>query len=1421
MPESPSTSAAILAFAFCAGIAWGQAPQFPTIEQLRNVDARDSAVPGQTATQRSQERMLVQRRIAAAQSYLAAQRAGTPGLRLTPNRFGFPKLLSREGAALSGPSREAPETIARNFLRRSPALFSLAAREIDDLRLVVNDATPRATFLVLNQTLDGIDVFQAQIKFTLNAAGEIAQVASGEIAPGLALSTSPRLSAQEAVRAAYEAIEEQPPATLTPNGGNAFANPRGSRYNPITAELSIFPLNASMARLAYRVYLDFDAEHSYEILVDAQDGRLLYRCNLYVNDAQAQVWTQPPSATGARQWVNFPTASTASPGPWLAQDASASTGNNGDAFLDADGDSKPDATTSPDLSNGRAFSPTQVFNFPFGDGIMGLDPRNFQAAAVTNLFYWINAAHDYYYGLGFTEDAGNFQSDNYGRGGAGNDAVLAHAQYGGFTNNASFSFASDGAPPHIRMGIFTRGTSDKTDDLDSDYDGQVVFHEYAHGVSSRLVGGKTSTSCLGQVQSGAMGEGWSDYFGTSFFNTPVLGAYVSQNLTRGSRRYSYEGYPYTYEDLGNQGYEVHSDGEIWAATLWDLRKALGQTLADQLVVDGMKATPCNPSMTNARDAILSVDLASHAGAHRAAIWQVFAKHGLGYSAFGVDGKVGVTLDGFGDVIIQSGMRYDAAYDQPPDLQGSGNPAITSDPWTVTVAMGQAYLYTVRATNPNSGVLNYSVASGPPSMTIDPATGRISWVSTFTGGRVKIVVTDGMGGKVVHGYWLGVEPTHLLPGVPLAISGDPNGIGAADVTIPAGTQILRVTLQQSPATAMLSVNGPGLISITQSSTPVVSIVGPAAGRWSMMVGVSAPFSGVLLTASLVTPTPLAPNSSMTGLSAVASDQQFFRVTVPPGAPSLTVSTSGGTGNLSLYLRRGWPLPVVTPRYGFPYDFVSANSGNYQSITVPNPDPGDWYINVMAKTASSGFSLAVSTPVVSTNALTITTPRVLPAATAQQAYSQTLEAINGVPPYRWSFVQGYLPYNLTLSQSGVISGTPTGPSNTSQGVIPNYWFAVQVTDSAPTPATATVGFTLTLTGGMIAITNPFPTPGVLPSGFVGGAYSLMLAAAGGTPPYSWSASNLPPGLALSADGVLSGTPTAAGSFTPTISVRNSTGGSSYGQRLSMAIIAPTGPLSRIGVFPQIAAGGDWSSGLWLVNNSSQDLPVRLVFHGDDGAVGLKDANWIPQTVPLNITQMTTGVVTGLGPLSVGAHTVLDATVVDAVAPANQALVLTTNYSGIPVQGWVEALSTAPMDGYDIVVSGVLGQAVSPVQKTGTVLTFPFDNTSGRYLTAFGLTRLAGGSLPIVATAWDADWNVIVSDANITYKPYDAAGHTASLWPQFAHDAFLLPDALPATAGERGTVRITIPDGALIDAQIAAMGLLVDLTSSSVSSIPMSVE
>ena len=867
----------ILLGVLAASPAWGQsradgkAGDAARKHVLADFDVRDSAPPEALSGRGAdQAKALVERRRGAIEAFLASPAAAGLGMRIVPNRYGLPKTLFREGHALSAPSTAQPEDIARNFLRAHRTLFPLTAPDVDGLRLVSKDNSGGAVFLAFHQTLNGVGVFNGQIKFTLSATGEVIHAGADEVVPELNLSTKPRLSAAEAVSAAFEKIGMAAPAlsavTLA-EGKKGFRNPRGQRFSPITAELAIFPMTAASARLAYRVFLEADSESWYELLIDAESGDLLFRHNLYVH-AQGRVWRQAPMDT-ARELVTFPS-------DWLPAGGTATTGNNVDAYLDTNGDDKPDGINTDVLANGRASSATQVFDFPFADGLTGQNPRNYQAAAVTNLFYLINMAHDYYYGLGFNEAAGNFQTDNLDKGGEGNDAVLAEAQQSDAVNNASFAPTPEGMAPKIRMGLFTRGTTNLNDDLDSSYDGQVVLHEYGHGVSNRLVGAKVSVSCLNRPQSGAMGEGWSDYFSLSYYNNPVEGAYLVQDAEKGIRRHSYEGYTYTYEDIGNQGYEVHNDGEIWAAALWDLRQSLGQSVTDLLVMNGLKATPCHPSMTDARDAILAVDLATNAGANRAGIWTVFARHGLGFSSAGVDGTT------------YSRLYYNAAYDQPLDLQPGGNPAITSTPSSTLPQMGTQYAYTVTASNPAAGTLTYALNNGPSGMTIDDS-GTLRWTPAFTQQRVKVTVTDGKGGKVVHGFSLTPDTT-LTAGTPVLIDGAEGGVGYANFTVPPGVPVLQITLRDGTGDADVLVFDPSgflYYSAQMGNNETLSFSLPKTGRWQINGLGYLAFAGASLTASLVTPTTLDANTPLTGLSGVLSSDSHYKVTVPAGAGSLTV------------------------------------------------------------------------------------------------------------------------------------------------------------------------------------------------------------------------------------------------------------------------------------------------------------------------------------------------------------------------------------------------------------------------------------------------------------------------------------------------------------------------------------------------------
>ena len=152
---------------------------------------------------------------------------------------------------------------------------------------------------------------------------------------------------------------------------------------------------------------------------------------------------------------------------------------------------------------------TSRFPTPTPNALQG-DAAADQAAALTNAFYWVNVVHDWLYQLGFDEASGNFQADNFGRCGAGGDAVRLDVQDSKAAETANFATPPDGQAPRMQLGLFPGQRRDAA------FDADVIVHEYAHGLTSRLIGGPQNVNALTRWQSGALGEGWSDAYAASF-----------------------------------------------------------------------------------------------------------------------------------------------------------------------------------------------------------------------------------------------------------------------------------------------------------------------------------------------------------------------------------------------------------------------------------------------------------------------------------------------------------------------------------------------------------------------------------------------------------------------------------------------------------------------------------------------------------------------------------------------------------------------------------------------------------------------------------------------------------------------------------------------------------------------------------------
>lgn len=881
-------------------------------------------------------------------AYLAA--APTPGLENARAKVGPSGALERifnDQRPLTEPTAGERESIARGFLQRHAELFSLDGDKIGNLRLLSQTGSGPLTVLRFQQSIKGINVLHGTVRVTVGGDGAVIEAGASDLLLNAPRPQAPSLTALQAVQASFEFAGRGRPARLSelasPDANTTdFANPEGPGRNPIRAELVIFPLHGE-ARLAYRVYLDLGGTETYQFVIDASDGKLLLRQHLVDSMGQARVFPKSPIA-GARELRDLPDGS-------IPNDGTVTIGNNIDAYVDADGDNLPDATTDPDLDDGRASSDTQVFDFPFGDGTVGEDPTDFPAAAITNAFYFTNFTHDYFYDLGFDEAAGNFQIDNFGRGGTGGDPVFVEVHDGNAENNAGFTRAPEGLPGRIQLGIFTILTG-PGDARDSAYEAQVIIHEYAHGVSNRLADGPSNIDCLLGTQSRGMGEGWSDYFSISITDDPVQGAYLTGNTERGIRRASYENYPFNYSHLGNDGFDIpHDEGEIWAATLWDARTALGAEVMDQLVYDGLAMTGCAPDMVDGRDAILAADQARNSAANRAALWGVFAEHGMGFSAGGRDGG------GSGLVI------FNAAFDQPPDLhQGNRGPMITSTPPPGDAELGRVYVYDIEATDPEGDVLTFELGDAPEGMTIDPATGRIEWTASFVDQRVVVNVRDGGDNLATHGFVIPVV-TELQPDQPVTIAAEETQAGLAFIEVPANVPVLQVRLRGEQGDADLLVFSPTgfpAISLFDGSVETLSFRNPEPGLWGIIVSAFESFEDVTLEAAFPVPTRIARNGEWTGLAGVASSETFFEVDVPAGVDAFRIATAGGTGDVDLFAAQGAVAVCQSGNRATPclVDADSRNDGNDEMIEILEPVAGKWFIDLNGFDDFAGVTLTTA-------------------------------------------------------------------------------------------------------------------------------------------------------------------------------------------------------------------------------------------------------------------------------------------------------------------------------------------------------------------------------------------------------------------------------------------------------------------------------
>jgi extracellular elastinolytic metalloproteinase len=406
---------------------------------------------------------------------------------------------------LTGPADGEPSELAVDHLTSEAATYGLDASDVAELtvRSVTQSRESAASHVNINQQLDGLEVFGADLTVTVAADGSIAFVGGTGVSgiaeqPGGAAELDP----VAAVEAAADALDLDEPddarVVRRPTGPAAetvIAAPSISD-SPIPAKLGWQPVDSTL-RLAWQLVIDDASDvHLWNATVDATTGELL-DVDDWTSDSDHQTLTDflrargDASTTEAVQVAAFETASAgsqavvtpvpvddgssynvfalprespndggrtvvsnpadalASPFGWHDTDGApgpeftTTRGNNTHAYFDQDANNQPDPGFDVDGGPNLTF-----------DAELDHDEhaQTYRDAVLTNLFYWCNVSHDVFYRYGFDEVSGNFQANNYGRGGVGGDYVRCEAADGGGTNNANFSTpANDGGTPRMQM----------------------------------------------------------------------------------------------------------------------------------------------------------------------------------------------------------------------------------------------------------------------------------------------------------------------------------------------------------------------------------------------------------------------------------------------------------------------------------------------------------------------------------------------------------------------------------------------------------------------------------------------------------------------------------------------------------------------------------------------------------------------------------------------------------------------------------------------------------------------------------------------------------------------------------------------------------------------------------------------------------
>ena len=603
------------------------------------------------------------------------RRLGRQGIVRIDPLTATPSLVAKLDGFLTGPSSASAESIARDYLTSNRGVF-----RVDPASLTLRQSWTDVhglTHLSFVQTVSGVPLLNGGVRVNLARDGRIVNVTGSPVAVLPSSVAEPRVGAEEAIATALrDAGGSVLPYAATHRGDARRTTELASGDR---AALGLYRTTEGV-RVAWETFATARSA-GYRTVVDAATGEILFSRSLS-QDATGLAYENYPGAAHGGTQQPFDLTGRG----WLPGGSKYLSGPNTHVWADVDDDNVADQTE--EINPATLVRGDRNWLWPlqrFFPAVIGCDTlicswnpdkpgswRTNQDQSGQQLFVLLNKFHDHLEAapIGFDNAAGNFE---------GADAVLGQAldgartggnlPDGGHIDNANMTTFPDGTSPFMQMYLWHQpfaGDLDPFIAADGSNEANIVYHEYTHGLSNRLVVDANGNSTLNSNQSGAMGEAWSDWYAFDLLvneglvtDTPGpnirVGAYVGNGadlirtepldctpsdtaadgcaggLNTGEGGYTYGDFA---QIIGRP--EVHADGEIWGQTLWQLRGVLGSAVSEAIVTEGMILSPNEPTMLDMRNAIVGADQAIFGGSHVATIWSVFASRGMGFYAAAVD-----------------------------------------------------------------------------------------------------------------------------------------------------------------------------------------------------------------------------------------------------------------------------------------------------------------------------------------------------------------------------------------------------------------------------------------------------------------------------------------------------------------------------------------------------------------------------------------------------------------------------------------------------------------------------------------------------------------------------------------------------------------------------------------------------------------